>query len=580
MDDQQLAIRLKVALKIVRGVVVVAFFAFFLFFGWLFIQPDGQLTVSFKPHPNESSTGWFQDFASKEPYRLIGKLRSGMGDYFQDITIDPVYFDIPAFRSWETAKVTAWYENPDEQPTLALGVQQPGGGYYFQPMASYDTRLEALLPYWESIRDGDRILWQKNKPAFEEYQKLKHGLEEQNRKYRDLVEENNRDDLVEQENGQGLRPVNIQERLSSFPFNDYKTTKVYSSIDDFFQHPPDSSTVVRFQVEVPGSASFPGYRPATQRREFTVGLRGTHTLVTYVSEKEDLDFTFFLSDINRHHDDDQLTLTITHGTQEVEKIVVPDDGITDATNTVLAPREYRLQIPEPGQGVYRIAIETTDDTFITSMTTAQRYVFFEGRLYLTDNEEYRSIFPQKNFQATILYTNGSTVSAQTPHDDGLQTLTFGKLKLPLRDLNKKITVSDLGVLTKITVPKNDVVFEGGSFAFTPEDFFLSHIIDPPTIDKIEKPLDEYDFIIARYQTAQQDNRLLKASAQVPSGKLNKVGRVYKFILHAPELRENGRRLRIYAVEVQFQRPPLTTENFFPRIGGFLRRSFQQLFKKL
>lgn len=575
MDTNPLTERLSKLLTLYR---LFCLLAAFLVLGWLvfvFVAPNGRKVIRYNVTPDDPPAV-LGAFASKEQARIVGMVGNGSSrEYFQELTVDPVYFSVPAFRNWQKATVRLVYENPYYQPVIRLGAKVDGA-YAFHFLATANEQLETLLPYWIPTRDGDLVLWQKNKEAYEAYHQKRRELERAAEQYQKLLsrlpeprDSDEKEDGEASDASQG--PVNVEQALKAFDFSSYLQGSLpYASVQDFLTKLPPLDRIIRFQYDLSDVVRVPGYVPSNTRTVSTKGLRGSHTIVAYVGEDEDLDFRFGLRDFNRHADDDRLRVKVTKGSTTVYEETVDDDGVHAANESVSEQRNYQLLLPAPGEGQYRIELKTTDDLFFTTIDSRQHHWYFDGHIYLTDNEEYRRVYPGKEFSPTRIVSAGSVVRARTSHTSALQTIRVGSVPLRLTELHKLHEVDSLGLTTTVTVPKNDVFLEGGSFAFSREQLFSATTATPASLEALPRPIDDYDFVIAQYPVKRTKNNLLVAETSIPASELVKHDGRYEFILSAPGLSENRRRLRLYELEVILERTPLTFSNLLPRLKNYFR----------
>lgn len=159
---------------------------------------------------------------------------------------------------------------------------------------------------------------------------------------------------------------------------------------------------------------------------------------------------------------------------------------------------------------------------------------------------------------------------------GLQDISVGGKTLPINKLHKKFTIDNLSDVTKITVPKNDVFLEGGSFALSKKKLFMNNINIPLTLDALPTPLGNYDYLIAFYPGIRQENGHLVTETTIPSQELLPIHGNYEFILNLPGLSENKRRFRLYELHIVLTRPPLTLKNVIPRIVTFAKKTLRSL----
>lgn len=455
------------------------------------------------------------NFASKEPDKLIGTKNSlGNNDYFQLITVEPVYFDVKVPRPFQKATVTLKYQNPNNQPAIQLGVKQSNGAFYNKSMAFYNSFLENMPDYWNKIQEGDTYLWQKNKPKF-------------------------------------------------------------SNINEFLNNLPEKNKIAQFNYSLAPYIEMPNYQKSSKTTEIDKTLRGKHEIYTYLGKGEDLNFTFTIQDINRQIGADVTKVSVFNNKNEkVKEVSLADDGDTMADNKIFPERNLSVSMKNMPFGVYRLVIDCPDEIFIKKIVTAQHLLMFKGHVFLTDNENYKSILGDKQLTANALYTNGSYVIADTPHSSGFQNLKIGKKIVKLEEIKVTKEVSNLNGITTIVSPLNDVGLNSdGFFTFSQDQFFDANFATVDSLDSINN-IDLYDYIIAYYPRAEQDGDWLLAQTTISSPQLyfHKDGDVMaNFIISLPGLYENHRFLKIKEITIRFEKEPITIHNFFPKLKSFINR---------
>ena len=374
MDNQ----RIILFLRIVRITLMALPFAALGFLGFRFFTPDGRMIIRYEVEPNRTSS-IVTDFASKEPYRLIGETVNELGkDYFQLITVDPVYFNIPALRNWQKATVKMYYQNPDSQPMVNLGVQGSGAGYTFRPLLNYDPRLEAVKPYWKRVERDSMVLWQKDPGQYHAYRehldRIATDLFEE--ELRSIPDGGRRLSAPERKKIEEKVRREAEKELVNFDYGSVAAAPLpYQTVNDFLANPPDARGIGLFNFDWSAFSRISEYRRASKRTEITKSLRGSHTIV------------FNIAEINRHKDDDEISVSVVHAGSSILTEKIPDDGIHTASGKILSERQYRLKIDAPKEGIYTIELDTTDDTFFASFDTQQHLFFFQDALYLAENEE-------------------------------------------------------------------------------------------------------------------------------------------------------------------------------------------------
>jgi len=489
-------------------------------FVWILNQnfvPGGKFEVKYDVTKDSKL---LRNFASKEKDKLIGtKNRPGDNGYFQLITTTPVYFDVTVPRPFPKATIYLKYQNPDGQPEIKLGAEQVNGAYYYQDMAHFNPIVDDLLNsgsgQWYTIQEGDLILWQRD----------------------------------------GRR---------------------YETIDDLLQNLPETEKILQYNYKLASPSELPGYKKSSQLQEINKSLRGKHEIYTYLAQGENLDFTFTIQDINRNSGEDDFKVVVYSNVGEkIKEESLPDDGEDKASGQVLPERTKQILIHEIPPGVYRLSIDTSDDIFIKKIVTKQNLLMFQGNIYLTDNDEYKDILGDKKIESTAFYTTSSTLKIRTAHEKGLQILTVGQESLEIDEKHSFKEIEELGGVTRIVTPQNDVYIEGdGFFAFKADQLFDPNFNLVPGVADADN-IEEYEFIIAKYKQAKKidDYFLAEATVEVPHLYFKNNEKITtSFIFSLPGLPENKRLFKIKEVTILFEKEPLTINNFIPRLKNWLNHN--------
>ncbi len=555
-------------------------------FGWLLNQhfvPGGTLEMVYQV---DQESNVFTNFASKERYKLLGTENTpGASDVFQLITTSPLYFNTIVPRPFASADVYLKYQNPDSQPVMRLGVEQPTGGYYFTDMAFLNPVLENLPPYWHMMRDNDLVLWQKDN----EYEQILKANQTAHVEATKNLEEEYKIQVasIEEQYGEEISEAKIaerQKRLQELQKEYKEQTQAlalqytinqqaqpeYESIDSFFDKTPSSEKILQYNYDLITNAELPGYETMNKKTVITHALRGPHDIYTYVGKGENLDFTFTIQDINRHVGADIFTVQVydIFGNL-IEEVTAPDDGEDQRTGRVFPERRHQLLIEDIPHGTYRLKIDLPDDDiFIKKIETDQHLLMFKGNIYLADNAEYRDILLDKEFSPTTLYTTAKSIEARTAHDDGYQVLRVGRQNININETHLLYEADGLSGITPIVSPKNDVYISGkGFFAFSRDQMFdttFGLATDVAEADII----DSYEYIIAKYPKAKQQGEWYIAAAHVEVPELyfhEGIDLTANFIITMPGLPEHDRVLQVKEVRVVFHKEPIKLNNIVEKI---------------
>ncbi len=552
------------------------------------IVPFGKLTIRYTI-PEESDR--VLNFASKEPDRVIGTSNTQKAtDYFQLITVSPLYFDVKVPRPFQKATVTLRYDNPDKQEILRLGVKQPGenNNYYYEELARHPIALENLPDYWEKIQENNVYLWQRNAVLVENQKKQKAEYEQNkgkvlaqyNKSLNELVAMNEKGEVSADEYEK--RKL-ILERDRDNQLDTLQSTLVtierppvrYASIQEFFQSLPPQNKLLQYNYELSDYYQLPGYRKSTVPLVITKSIRGSHQIYTYIGKDESLSYTFQIQDINRHQGKDVFSVTLyNHENEKIKSYQVDDDGVDGATGKPSQEMTLTIVQDDLPFGLYRLTIETPDDIFIKQITTFQQLLMFSGKIYLTDSLEYKDILGEKAVTPTAVYTTSTSLEISTSHIAGLQDVLVGSNIVKVETINTPFTVKNLKSITAITSPENDVVIQGnGFFAFSQNQLFNPNDIGIPSVATVAH-IDDYDYIISKYKPASISNGDFVAQASVSVPYLFTNNHTVSFIIALPEMSEQNKTLHVKEVSILFEKKPITFQNAFPRLMNLIKRVLQ------
>lgn len=428
------------------------------------------------------------DFEHESPFISLLKPRGRVdqslhkdkeGDYYQTLLSDPVYFDVEFPRHFKTGTVQLTYKNP-EQPLLELGLSRGENDQYFQLKPIENKLLDRLSddPAWFTLSDGEWMLFQK-KPR-------------------------------------------------------------YRTIEDFIKSPPSDMKIATYNSDISFSYRIKNYIPMVNGLRVVKSLRGSHTMMTYVGLNRDLDITFNLQDMNRVINSDNLAFIVIRDNHELYKVTLPDDGIIDDSSSQSRPYDYRLHMKNPGEGVYRIKIITTDDVFIREIRSIEQdRLVFENFLYLGDNVGYLNDRYPERYEGTKIFTTTEKISAITSHKEAFQEISFGVDKIDINEKHLMFTGSyplseRASYLQDVLIPKNDIKIIGkGLFVFSSDHFFDPfplHITGDPNL-----PLDRYgvSYILARYSVPKQDGDWRVKDISFDFDSMRDADNAYRFVISFP-----------------------------------------------
>ena len=470
-------------------------------------------------------------FASKEPDMVIGETKDHVR--YRLITQDPVYVTVKTPKAFFKASVRAEF-HPDGQPVINFGLLGANSAYTLKNVYAQSDTIEALDKKWEAVREKDVILY--TRPD-------KKSIQQNNNSAANQDVRGNKNTDVDQPPAQ--RFARVEDFLSSLP-----------PIDKIRTHNYDLSPYVKLKE----------YAPSNTLLEINFLLRGPHEFLTYL-ENEPLEMSFVFQDINRHNGADDVKVVVSRNGKTVLEKTLPDDGVVKNTGVVKEPRTLELKASDLSAGVYTVSIAARDDDiFIRKIATRQHLLMLKSHVYLAGNDEYR-VLGNISTSPTTLLTTGLRVSARTSHPQNLQTITVNKKALVMKEIHKEyeLTRSGSGLAT-VTVPKSDVYLSGdGYFVFDTRQAFDPSLKVPSIIDAGIS--DAVSYVIARYPRPKElGGGWLEASTEFSDKEMYRsTDGTYTLILQVPGLAENKRFLKLRALEVTFERDPITMSNAWEKI---------------
>lgn len=432
----------------------------------------------------------------------------GSKESYRILSGNPLTFNTVMFRSMKKATVRMVYTGGSSGNRLSLSTSTSFGKKVNTEFADSTALISTLEGGWNAVKNGDMTLFQK------------------------------RDDSIQQ----------------------------YVSVDDFFGNLPLDKKIGSYNIDIASRIELPLYTPATEPNVINLSIRGAHSFLTYVGRDEDLNVTFTMQDSNRNVGKDDVTFRVYYGSELVDTKVMKDDGSGGGDGNPSAKRDMKIELPRPDAGTYRIDITSaTDDPFIRSVTTSQKYFMWNGTLYLAGSKEYRALGDVENTPLT-LYVKGSKLTASTSHETALQSITVGSRQLTLKKTHTLYTtkLSNSDVFVPVTVQQRDIKLEtDGVFVLSKDTSFsipskgiigLTGASDPSM----------FDYVIAKYASVQHQGSWLVAEKTVEA---NLAKTIHFSIAFTPPNGSGSEALHLKELKVRLSGAPLT----FADIGKAIQR---------
>lgn len=347
----------------------------------------------------------------------------------------------------------------------------------------------------------------------------------------------------------------------------------YVSVDAFLEHPPAPERIATYRAEAEAPYRLPGYVPSSAVTSTDVSLRGSHRMLVYV-ERETLQLTFSVQDMNRHAGADPVTVSVYRaGDSErtLARTVLADDGDVADDQRSEGLRTVAVTLTDPAPGAYRVDLTASDDVFIRSIRTPQQKLVFDSHLVLGDHVGYSD----RTDPVTVI-ADGTRVSAWTSHADAFQTLTMDGKPYGIDALRVPVHAELAGIRQRhvIVSPKRDVVIDtDGVLAlsegqyFDPLPFALQWYTDVAALDAAG-----IRYVLTSYEPPVRDGELLVATAEFDTADLATTDDgAYRLVISVPGLEEDASVLHLESLNAILRRPPSSVADAFVRLFSGPRR---------
>jgi len=190
-------------------------------------------------------------------------------------------------------------------------------------------------------------------------------------------------------------------------------------------------------------------------------LRGYHKMLTQVQPGQDLDFVFYIFDVNRHQGADEVVVKVWQDGKLLKQIDLADDGDANQSGQVSKTRKMELFMKDV-QGIVEIEFVAPADIYIDKIKSAQAQIVFQDQLYLAE---------QTGGQRIDAYVAGDYLSLFTSHRENLQKIYVNGQGFAIKDVLKYQTVDLRDIATeyiRLQSFKGDAQLQtDGFFSFKP-----------------------------------------------------------------------------------------------------------------
>ena len=250
---------------------------------------------------------------------------------------DPVYFNLYTPREYDKARLNLEYQNRGNE-IVELGILADGKVWRHKLKPLENKTLNKLLESWNSLRQGETLLLQKEKK--------------------------------------------------------------YDSIDEFLNNLPERKKIALYNYDLETDFSLDNYKATTTVQKIGTPLRGDFQIFTYL-KNEDLQFNFDLIDLNQNTDSDELDLNLYYQEELIAHRHLKDDGNKADNYKRGDPGEISLTEAGLPEGLYKIELKANDDIVTREIKTKQKIVSFPRKIRLeeSNNSEIKIYTDSTEIQA-------------------------------------------------------------------------------------------------------------------------------------------------------------------------------------
>ncbi len=279
-------------------------------FVYMAVVPSGRIEYVYN---FEKKSGFISPL---KPNDRVGEIKNGK----QKIIGDPVYFSLRTSRDFSLAKLAIEYQDYGlVTPIIEAGVLVDKKIWRYDLKPLQNSVIDNLSLVWETVRDGDVILLQKEKK--------------------------------------------------------------YSSINDFLHNPPPANMIATYNYTPPFAYVLADYTSSTDDIVVDIPLRGSFEIFTYI-HNEPLSWRFKYIDLNLNKDADNIELLLYYQGKLIGQKKAADDGIINDNGEISAEKDIYLYEKSLPPGVYKLEFKVNDDIVINKIITRQNKISFNKKIRL------------------------------------------------------------------------------------------------------------------------------------------------------------------------------------------------------
>jgi hypothetical protein len=307
--------------------------------------------------------------------------------------------------------------------------------------------------------------------------------------------------------------------------------------------------------------------PAGDERVTPVSLRGSHDFYVVPAGGE-VRMIFGIQAANRTEGSDNAVFRIFKGDEEISRRVFGASGSQERRMGKTSFHDIVVKDAEPG--VYRISFVAPDDVFLREIRTTSARWMVGPRLYFGDVVGYAT----STFAGRAL-TDSRHIVAETFHVEGVQKIQFGSTAFSVRKTHEATRAdrADGAGSARILAPNGDVRIVGdGLFALRDDAFFVPR--PRRWGDRTNPELESIDGVLTSYHRPEKlEDGWYRAEFSWPiDSSLERL----RFVLSAPGIAARAGGVDIRNVELTYQRPAVSREDWWKTMKTELSNAWKRL----
>lgn len=293
--------------------------------GWIIIKglvPSGKISYSQK---FDKSNYFIQKFT---PDARTNQMEYG----YKAINGDPVYFSVRTPRKFNKAILTLRYKNIGELPLIEAGIMTDKKMWQHNLKPVENKIIDQLALVWNTEREGDLILLQRN---------ISTSSEE---------------------------------------------IKNYKSIQDLKNNLTSTEEIAVYNYNLDAEYLISDYEADDGKAVIDFPVRGNYQFYTYIKEEE-MNFLFDFYDLNQDINSDDIDILVYYQYELIDSKKILDEGPAIDDRQITERKPVELKYSNLPEGAYMIVVRASDDIVTKKISTAQSKISFINKLWIYNGRD-------------------------------------------------------------------------------------------------------------------------------------------------------------------------------------------------